>query len=824
MPPQQPDQRHGTGTPDTSPAAAAGRFDTLAFWGVLGLIALVPLFFVPSAVAPFQLGKGVLAVLLVMFTFVTWGVARMQERQIRVPTNPLIYVTVALPIVFLISAALSSVPHPFWGQSLGVTSALFITVAALALLLAALVVRTRAQLFMALLALLVPAGVLTLVLLLRALLPGENPLSFGLFSSPAEGPIGTLKHLGMFLGLICVLSLSTVVGFARSPVVSMIATGSVLISTILLALANVRLVWWLVAFAAFGAVVFLLYRMQLGERDERIGGRIVVPIAILALSLFFLFGNPNLTASLANSLGLAELDVRPSWQSTLSVTRSALADNALFGPGPESFARSWSLYRPAGIDQTIVWNADFNQGVSVLATWVASVGLVGLLAWLAFLGLVLASGVRRLLISPAADPIAYYLNFASFLGALYLWVLVILANPNTTLVLLAFVFTGLYLASLRFSSPDTEEVVLSFAQRPRLGFVSVLLITAGIIGAFAFSMQAGERYLAALRYQSALALTAEGGDLEEAVARAGSAAALVPQDRQFRLVAEVTLERLRRLIAEAGTEPSTENQQRFQQLLERAIVSANRAVELDPENYRNWVAQGQIYRAVVPLGTQGAYESGQRSYQRALELRPEAPALLFALAELEASQGNATSAQALLRDALRVRPTYTDAIFALAQLQIASGDVAAAEQSVLAAALQNPNNPIVFFQLGLLRFSQGDYAGADEALARAVALDPVYANARYFLGLSRYYQGADAEAIAQFEAVRETNPEVEELATIIENMRAGLDPFTGGERQLAPDEPEPDIAELSDLPIEEEDPDIPDVPLANTENQEAASE
>jgi len=170
--------------------------------------------------------------------------------------------------------------------------------------------------------------------------------------------------------------------------------------------------------------------------------------------------------------------------------------------------------------------------------------------------------------------------------------------------------------------------------------------------------------------------------------------------------------------------------------------------------------------------------------------------------------GNTDEAIQLINQALVERPNYADAMFALAQIQIAEGDLEAATASVEAGTFMTPNNPVAFFQLGILRYSQENYAQAASALERAVALNEQYANARYFLGLSYFWLDRADDAIEQFEFVQASNPDNEEVASILSNMRAGENPFGGGPVQIPPEEPSPDITELESLPIEEGDPEV----------------
>ena len=96
----------------------------------------------------------------------------------------------------------------------------------------------------------------------------------------------------------------------------------------------------------------------------------------------------------------------------------------------------------------------------------------------------------------------------------------------------------------------------------------------------------------------------------------------------------------------------------------------------------------------------------------------------------------------------------------------------------------------------LYAFRANDRAIA--ALERAVGLNPQYSNARYFLGLSYFQVGRIEESAEQFTVVSDLNPDNEEVKAILENVKAGNDPFDNIEP------PAPPPAQRDTLPIEGE--------------------
>ncbi len=75
---------------------------------------------------------------------------------------------------------------------------------------------------------------------------------------------------------------------------------------------------------------------------------------------------------------------------------------------------------------------------------------------------------------------------------------------------------------------------------------------------------------------------------------------------------------------------------------------------------------------------------------------------------------------------------------------------------------------------------------------------PEYANAKYFLGLSYYGQGRTADAINQFEDLAKTNPDNQEVALILANLRDGKAPFTSAQPPVTDQPVERPTAPLSE--------------------------
>ncbi len=788
-------------------------FDKLARWLVYALIALAPVFFIPSAFVPFLFSKSYFIAALVIAALACFVIARLQTQRAQVVIEPLFLVAFGVPGAYVLSTLFSGSRLPFAGEHLGLDSAGFVLICATACLLVVHLLRSKAAILGAYLSFLGGAIIVSLFYLLHLVLGDRFP-TFNVFLAPEAGPIGAFSTVGMFFGLvtICILLALTGLRLARPPRLS--AVGALGLSLFFLMVTNITLVWWLVGGVALGALVYGIMRLNfeqeepaVNESTESNATALIASFAVLALALAFIFVSNVLTSSVAQYFQVGQLDVRPSMQSTFEVARQSYREHFLFGSGPGTFAQVWAQYRPEILNQTFAWNIDFDFGVGILPTSFITTGALGMLAWFAFLGTLLYVGVRRLLFARTPDTVSYVLMLTSFVAAVYLWVLAFFMLSGLLLFLYAFLFTGIFIATQRLRERGIQEYALVFRERPRTGFITVLGLTVVLLVSIVSLITLTERYMAAQQFQRAIIAFSQSPDVEDTLEPLSRALALKERDVHHRLVSVVAQARMNQIMTEYP-DPDDEVRNLFQSTLEQAVLSADRAVAIDPNRYENWLQLAQIYRFVATLEIEGALENARRAYDEALRLRPNSPGIIFEQAQLELVVGDTEAAKRLLAEALRLRPNYSDAMFLLAQVQLSEDDIEAAIASVEAAVTFAPNNPVVHFQLGLLRYSDSQYVRAVNALERAIVLAPDYANARYFLGLAYYWIDRRDEAIEQFEIIHELNPDVTELGTIIANMREGLNPFDGSVIEAPPELPEPDVRELSQLPIPEADPDL----------------
>ena len=777
---------------------------------ILALAFLLPIFFMPAISFPFQFSKALLLSLLVLAAFCIWVIARLKDGQFMIPSSPMLIALSVVVGIFALSGLLSgSVSGALLGQGFEVGTTFSILIASLLAFLVPILFRDKEQIFGSYLAFLAAFFLIVLFHLLR-LVFGPDFLSVGLFTETVSNTIGKWNDLGVFFGVSALLSLVTIEFLKLNRLFKGLIYLSLLFSLFFLAIVNFPTVWFVLGLFSLIFLVYLISFSREGVMESTTGEnvppdalplrRIPVPsLTVLLISVIFILAGNTIGGQISGALNISQIEARPSWQATFEVARQTLIKDPLLGSGPNQFASEWLKYKPDGINNTIFWNTDFSYGVGLIPTFLATTGILGVMAWLAFLLVFLYSGFKAIL-SNVTDKFSQYLITSSFLVSLFLWIFNIFYIPSITIFTLTFLFTGLFIASLMTEKMSPSKNI-SFVSDPRSGFISVLLLILLLIGGVTLGYLLVQKYVASVFFQRGVMTFNTQGNLDTAEKQIGRAAAMSPMDIYYRFLTELSLMRINALLSQKPESVSAESvRTEFQNLLGVSLGNARQAVALNPLNYENFMNLGRVYEAVTPLNIDGAYESAKASYEQALTLNPRSPAIHLTIARLEVVKKDNAKARESIAKALREKNNYTEAIFLLSQIEAQEGNTKGAIQSVEAAATIAPNDATIFFQLGLLRFNDKDYKGATGALERAVSLNSNYANAKYFLGLSYEKLRKDAEAIKQFTELQTTNPDNKEIGLILANLKAGRDPFTNA---APPVDATPE--KRSKLPVEEKE-------------------
>ncbi len=769
------------------------KFDWWAIMVLTVTVFLLPFFVVPTPSLPVQFTKTLIVFFGVLLAAILYMLARLKDGTLMVPRSYLLLSVWFLPLAYGMSALLSgsSFSLSFTGRQFEVDTFAYIAIAALGMTLVALLFKEKEHILRAYFAFVAAFIIVALYQGVR-LLVGADTLSFGIFTDGTGNLVGKWNDFGIFLGFIAVLSLITLESLTIRAVPRLILYALLVVSLAFSAVVNFTPVWYMLAIFALGFFMASIMRSmshsEHGYGEAQITNRgmkqiSVVSLMILTLSVLFIFTGTRINAALTDYFGIAYLEARPSWQSTIDIGKQTMGENVLFGSGPNTFVEQWLKYKEVAINATPFWNIDFIAGIGLIPTSFVTTGVVGGFAWVIFLLVFFVVGIRSMLRVVGEDPLAYFAALVSFLSAAYFWVLSIVYVPNVVILTFAFVTTGFFVAALRHYPSTLPDMHILFARDSRMGFVTVFTFTLFLLAAFGSLYGVGVRYLSAASFEQA---RIEGnnpdGSIANAKVLAQRAIDLANIDQYHVYAASLRLAEMNRLARKgegaAVTEAEKEDlREEFQNNLAQAVAHARAATEANPSNYQNWLMLGNVYSSVVLLNLEGAAANAKSAYETAQKLAPRDPSIALTLAQLAALSKDSPATKQYLEAALALKPNYLDAIFLKAQIALNEGEVKAAITSVESAAVFEPSNPVIFYQLGLLYYGDNQIAKAGSAFAEAVRLNGSYSNARYFLGLSLYQLKDVQGSIEQFKEVQKLNPDNAEVSVIINNLESGRSPL-----------------------------------------------
>ncbi len=736
------------------------------------LMFLLPLFFIPNAIFPLQFSKVMLALVALVAIVIIFSVRTLRSGTLSIHWSGLSLAIATLPLTYLISAIFSSVPSlSFFGYQIDQDTFGFFALAAVLSLAISVAATSEKRIFYALTGLLLGTGLLFLFQYVQIFF--GTPIHLGIFSSPIQNLLGKWNDVGLFAGLAASLSLLSLEVVPLTRVVLVILALTLLASLALLVIVSFPFAWYLVGIVAFMTLIFSVMRYHIASGGAQKKARGIVSCLVLAVVMFFVFFGSQVSVAVQNRLNIQAFEVSPSLQGTLGVLENVYAKRPVVGSGPNTFSNEWLLYRPTEALSTVFWATEFSAGSGYIPTAFTTGGIVVGIGWLLLIGAFIFMGVRALLTVKEVHDGSYFLMATTGLGALFLLVIHVFYVPSESLTLLLFIFLGLFMASLS-GTPVSRRLSVSFAQSPRLGFLSVLVIAITLVVSVISLYAAGEIYASSVFAAQAL-VRANAGDISGALSSATEAIALSPQDRYYRTLTSLQLAQLSALVQSGLSDVKA--QQTFQNGLSQAIAASRSAVDLDPLSYDNWMSRASVYASVVPLKIQGAPNNATIGFETARELNPASPEVDYQEAALKVYANDNEGARKAALASIAKKADYTPAILLLAQASLNEGKIADAISSLKSALVFTPSDSSLLYQLGLLELQAKQYQDAASSFTQALSVTPNFANASFYLGAADVFLGKTHDALALFKALEEKNPDNTTLQDVISKVAKGLNPF-----------------------------------------------
>ncbi|MCX6702027.1 MAG: tetratricopeptide repeat protein [Candidatus Zambryskibacteria bacterium] len=760
-------------------------FDKISFSILLLITFLAPIFFVPVAFISTQFGTSLLFAFGVILALLVYIISTLFYGELDLPTpSKYILGSIALvPTVYTLAGIANGFSRmSFFGYTFDINTVGFMLLGFVYLFMVSLLFRNKVRIFYSYFIFVISAIILSLFLLVRIIF-GPEVLSFGIFGSLTSSMIGSWNNVGIFFGVGVILSLLTYEMIRVSRLMKVLLIVALTFSLLFLALVNFDVIWIIIATTSFLFIVYSLFNSQevVSEPTSIKQKLLRIPLCttlVFIISVVFVIWGTFLGSFLSNTLKVTNVEIRPTLAVTLDIARKTIIDRPLFGSGPNTFTTQWLTWKPDDIVSTVFWNTDFANGIGLLPTFAVTTGILGILSWLLFLGFYVYLGVKSIFIR-IEDSFMKYLLTSSFFISLYLWFMTFMYMPSTAIFILTLFFTGLFFASVYMTGIIKIETK-TFSLNPRAGFISFLVLVGFFLASITLGYGLFKNSISLWYFQKSSYALNTTGDVSLSEQYMAKAISAVPNDVYYRALSEIEIIKLNQILSQDPKTVKPEDaQKQFNDTLTSAIKAGIAAKDADSTNYLNWIALGRVYEAasIPELKIEGAYESAQFAYNEALRHNPKNPGILILFSRLAIIRKDLAQARSYALQAIQLKRNYIDAYFLLSQIEVEDKNIQGAIESVTAASVIDPTNSGVFFQLGLLKYNSENFNGAVEALSKAIEITPNYANAKYFLGLSYEKIGKHAKAIAEFEALKITNPDSKEVETILTDLKAGKSLF-----------------------------------------------
>jgi tetratricopeptide (TPR) repeat protein len=734
---------------------------------------LLPFVFIPIIGWDVAVGKVVVVTLLFLSGGIAVFASLFKRKKLALPRTYSalllgIFAMATLSLVFSESLAAS-----FLGTGLEVGTFFTVAVAILVALITPLIITSKQGLVHALYALFLGGAVLGIFHVLRLFL-GSDFLTFNVFFMSTSTPIGLWNDLGIFFGVLYLISLAMLASIQLPFRARALLTVSLVVSLAFVILVNFQLLSIILALTT----LVLLVALFLSRREHAI---FAVSTSLVVLVLAGIFTVP-IGNFLGTRLDVSYVEIRPNWLSTVEMLGVGLSDvkNVVVGSGPNTFIYLWQEERAQAIIDSDFWAIDFAFSSGILPTFMVMFGLitVALLIMLAVYVVLKLFAVMR---SENADPTLVSFAVASGIGALFLFVLSIVYVFSVANFIIMFILFGVFVAALHQMNA-LRMFALSPSSRigPSLGAIGVVACIMFIVPALVMSASR-------TMYGQGIVMARQAQGVEEVIRAQGyirQASILERNDAFARIETELGIVRIQEFLAREQIDE--EDNMPFQRLVIETQQAADRALRINPRNYLNHVNIGIVYEVLGLLGVEDGFDFAAQSYARARELNPTNPELMLIQARLERAREDSAAARAFVDDALALKSNYANAYILLADMYVAEDDTPGAIQVIQRGIEAAPRSALLPFRLGLIHYAEEDFTEAIGAFSQAIRLDPQYANARYFRALS-YVYGHDnrEEALQDLEFILEANADNQVLQVVIANIRAGRDPLDG----VAEDDP-----------------------------------
>lgn len=687
--------------------------------------------------------KNFILLILSFFAFLLFFIYLILKKQITIPQNKYIgWLFLLIPITIILSTLFSNdINNSLFGKYISIQNA----VSLLSVVFLVYLVSSNIKKFKALgwMLFAISNFLLTIPVIFAIILS-----KFGLinFSNKLVSFIDNWDTVAIVSGVIVVITLVYFETIAFSKKQKIISSSIIVIHLILIFCIIIPDVWYALSLSSLTTLLISSFV----NKDKKINFYKKFSFYIFLVSILFVITfslsnswTKNITAKVNTFVnkysGINYNFIKPKFSMSFNLGVSQLQKGKVFGAGPADFNNVWQQEKPNSVISSSYWDTIFTSSYSTFTTLFVTLGLVGSLAIL----LVIVSVIVGVYKNIKRDSENSYLNWDDenkfyFLSSFSLFIFAttsFFVFTNTTISIILF---SLSLALISSNIITWKEKEVSKTAKT-IFLVMLILSLVGCLVAINRVRSTSISTKSLTEYQTK-------GDLTKLESNLLRAARISGDDNEYRTLTQLYLYKAQGILS---TTPATstvdELQKNILSSINGAISSANTAINIDKENYNNYLSLASVYSFLMSIGGQNKevyYQTAKDNYNKALTLYPKNPSIPLTLAGLEYSYNqNATNTLENIKKSLTIKPNYSSAYYILSQLAAQNNDRESALMYAGQAIQNDPKNIDAYLQYGILtlnkkELSKEELNQAYTAFISVLRLDQNNLTAAYYLSIT----------------------------------------------------------------------------------------
>lgn len=324
----------------------------------------------------------------------------------------------------------------------------------------------------------------------------------------------------------------------------------------------------------------------------------------------------------------------------------------VFGSGVETFAYSYYNFRPMEHNLVSEWDFLYNKAHNEYLNYLSTTGLVGLGAYLLFIGAFVIWSVKRILKEPGTAEKAHYSLFIIHSSLLAGWLSILISNFFGFSVVVVSLYFYLIPALALVLGKNQETEKNPSANHNEIWLAIPLFIVLCSLFKIVNLWRADYYYAQGLKLSKLGEYTLSHQSLSKAVQ-------LFPSEPVF--LNDLSLATANLSLLAASQKEAT----LAAQLLQSSVSYSDKALQISPYNLNIYKTRVKVFYTLSSLDPQYLLKAIE-TIQTAMKLAPTDPKLVYNLGLLYGRMERVEDALAAIQKAIEMKPNYEEARNALA--------------------------------------------------------------------------------------------------------------------------------------------------------------